>query len=151
MTINAIDLLKQAVTEGASDLFIVAGLPVSMRRQGNILRIGTDRLLPDDTQSVISQIYELADRRSMSVLNNEGDDDFSFAVPGLSRFRVSAYKQRNTLSVVVRFHCFRLQIAANKIRSYRIVRHFLPKISERSCQAVLCLCIDLLHSLAHIV
>ncbi len=108
MTINAIDLLKQAVTEGASDLFIVAGLPVSMRRQGNILRIGTDRLLPDDTQSVISQIYELADRRSMSVLNNEGDDDFSFAVPGLSRFRVSAYKQRNTLSVVVRIITFTL-------------------------------------------
>lgn len=108
MTINAIDLLKQAVTEGASDLFIVAGLPVSMRRQGNILRIGTDRLLPDDTQSVISQIYELADRRSMSVLNNKGDDDFSFAVPGLSRFRVSAYKQRNTLSVVVRIITFTL-------------------------------------------
>ena len=108
MTINAIDLLKQAVTEGASDLFIVAGLPVSMRRQGNILRIGTDRLLPDDTQSMISQIYELADRRSMSVLNNEGDDDFSFAVPGLSRFRVSAYKQRNTLSVVVRIITFTL-------------------------------------------
>lgn len=44
----------------------------------------------------------------MSVLNNEGDDDFSFAVPGLSRFRVSAYKQRNTLSVVVRIITFTL-------------------------------------------
>lgn len=108
MNVNAIDMLKQAVYEGASDVFIVAGLPVSMRLHGSVERIGDERLLPDDTFSVISQIYELADNRSMDILNNTGDDDFSFAVPGLSRFRVSAYKQRNTLSVVIRIITFTL-------------------------------------------
>lgn len=108
MNLNAIDLLKQAVTEGASDIFIVTGLPVSMRKHGAVVRTESDRLLPNDTQSLITQIYELADKRSMDGLFHSGDDDFSFAVPGLSRFRVSAYKQRNTLSVVIRIITFTL-------------------------------------------
>lgn len=112
MNLDAIDLLKQAVTKGASDVFIVAGLPVSMRLQGNIMQIGEERLLPDDTHSVISQIYEMAGGRSMDILSNGGDDDFSFAIPGLSRFRVSAYKQRNTYSIVVRIITFTLPVPA---------------------------------------
>ena len=108
MNLNVIELLKEAVLKEASDVFIVAGLPVSMRRQGTVIRTGSSPLMPDDTRSVISQIYELADDRSMDDLYNYGDDDFSFAIPGLSRFRVSAYKQRNTLSVVVRIITFTL-------------------------------------------
>lgn len=108
MNLNVIELLKEAVLEEASDVFIVAGLPVSMRKQGTVIRTGSSPLMPDDTRSVISQIYELADDRSMDDLYNYGDDDFSFAIPGISRFRVSAYKQRNTLSVVVRIITFTL-------------------------------------------
>jgi twitching motility protein PilT len=108
MSLNVIDLLEQAVMEEASDVFIVAGLPVSMRRQGAVIRTNGERLMPEDTQSIISQIYELAGNRPMNSLYDSGDDDFSFAIPGLSRFRVSAYKQRNTLSVVVRIITFAL-------------------------------------------
>ena len=100
MDLNAIKLLEKAVQGGASDVFIVAGLPVSMRLQGSIVKIGEDRLLPDDTASVISQIYEMAGNRPL--------DDFSFAIQGLSRFRVSAYKQRSTLSIVIRIITFTL-------------------------------------------
>ena len=108
MNLNAIELLEKAVTEGASDVFIVAGLPVSMRIQGNIVRIGESRLQPDDTSLIISQIYSLANGRSLDILTESGDDDFSFAIPGLSRFRVSAYKQRSTLSIVIRIITFTL-------------------------------------------
>lgn len=108
MNLDVIELLKKAVEKGASDVFIVAGLPVSMRLQGTIVQIEEERLLPDDTSAMINQIYELAGNRSMAALNNMGDDDFSFAIPGLSRFRVSAYKQRSTLSVVVRIITFSL-------------------------------------------
>ena len=44
----------------------------------------------------------------MRSLLSHGDDDFSFAIPGVSRFRVSAYKQRGTLSAVIRVITFRL-------------------------------------------
>lgn len=108
MKVDAIQLLEEAIQKGASDVFVIAGLPASLRLQGSIVRIGTERLLPDDTYAIISQIYGLADGRSMDILNESGDDDFSFAIPGLSRFRVSAYKQRNTLSVVVRIITFSL-------------------------------------------
>ncbi len=108
MDLNAIDLLKDAVLKGASDIFIVAGLPASMRLNGTIVRIGDERLLPDDTSDIITQIYTLANDRSMEMLDNTGDDDFSFAIQGLSRFRVSAYKQRSTLSIVIRVITFDL-------------------------------------------
>jgi energy-coupling factor transporter ATP-binding protein EcfA2 len=44
----------------------------------------------------------------MKTFIDTGDDDFSFAIPGLSRFRVNAYKQRGTMSVVIRIITFEL-------------------------------------------
>ncbi len=108
MNLNTSQLLENAVRAGASDVFIVAGLPVSMRINGVIAREDECRLLPEDTRMVIGQIYQLAGNRPISNLEDSGDDDFSFAIPGLSRFRVSAYKQRGALSVVIRIITFTL-------------------------------------------
>lgn len=105
---NTTELLEKAVSAGSSDIFVVAGRPVSMRIHGDIRMEDNTRLLPDDTQRIIEQIYELAGHRDIGVLEDTGDDDFSFAVPGLSRFRVSAFKQRGSLSVVIRIISFTL-------------------------------------------
>lgn len=102
------DLLQKAVTDHASDIFIVAGLPPSYRANGRILREHEDKLMPKETQDCVEEIYELAGHRDISNLLKRGDDDFSFAVPGLSRFRVSAYKQRGALSAVIRVITFDL-------------------------------------------
>lgn len=101
-------ILKQAIEEKASDVFIVAGLPVSFRKNGSIRQLGEERLLPQDTEALLKEIYEQADGRDMSEIHRAGDDDFSFAIPGLSRFRVSAYKQRGALSAVIRIITFEL-------------------------------------------
>ena len=108
MELNAKILLENAVRSGASDIFIVAGLPASIRLNGTVVRLNEERLLPGHTGSILSEIYALADHRSMDTLDGTGDDDFSFAIPGLSRFRVSAYKQRSTLSAVIRIITFTL-------------------------------------------
>ncbi len=108
MDLSAIELLKEAVQSGASDLFIVTGLPASVRLNGKIVQISSDPLKPGDTDAIITQMYELAHNRTMDGLHLSGDDDFSFAVAGLSRFRASAYKQRNTLSIVIRVITFEL-------------------------------------------
>ena len=105
---NTTELLEKAVSAGASDIFVVAGRPVSMRIHGDIRMEDNTRLLPDDTRRIIEQIYELAGHRDIGILEDTGDDDFSFAVPGLSRFRVSAFKQRGSLSVVIRIISFTL-------------------------------------------
>jgi twitching motility protein PilT len=102
------DILKAAISDNASDLFIVANLPISHRIQGNVVIKDGTRLTPADTEELIRQIYHLAKDRDLTRLMSKGDDDFSFAIPGLSRFRVNAYKQRGSLSAVIRVISFSL-------------------------------------------
>ena len=62
---------------------------------------------PDEVEEDVREIYDLA-HRDYSRLTDGGDDDFSLSVAGLSRFRVSAYKQRGTPSAVLRVISFTL-------------------------------------------
>ena len=96
------NLLRVAVEREASDIFIIGGLNPTFRRSGAIIHTEAERLLPPDTQRLLEQTYALADHRSMERLLQQGDDDFSFSIPGLSRFRVSAFRQRGSLSAVIR-------------------------------------------------
>ena len=105
---NLRTILEQAIEEKASDVFIVSGLPVSFRKDGVIKRVNEERLLPPDTESLLTEIYQHAGERDLRILEEGGDDDFSFAIQGLSRFRVSAYKQRGALSAVIRIITFDL-------------------------------------------
>lgn len=102
------EILEKAVYKGAADIFIVAGLPVSYRIGGVIVRDNEEKLVPSQTSELLHQIYELHGDSDMNRLLSKGDDDFSFAVTGLSRFRVNAYKQRGTLSAVIRVITFSL-------------------------------------------
>lgn len=49
----------------ASDIFIVAGLPVSIRDSGRIMNEAEEMLKPADTESLVRQVYELAGNRDM--------------------------------------------------------------------------------------
>lgn len=104
--IHAKEFLETATNAHASDLFIVAGLPLSYKVNGSLHSEG-ERLMPADTEQLIRQIFELGSRPIQHFLDN-GDDDFSFAIPGLSRFRVSTYKQRGSLAAVIRIIAFEL-------------------------------------------
>ena len=122
MSTDTQELLQRISALGASDLFIVAGRPLSYRLHDQVIQDNSQRLLPDDTRAVIEEIYHLAGDRSMETLTETGDDDFSFALPGISRFRVSAYRQRGSLAAVIRIITFTLPspeemgIPANIIR-----------------------------------
>lgn len=106
-TIHITEMLQKATNANASDIFIVAGLPLSYKVNG-ILHSEGERLMPKDTELLIRSIYELDGNRSMNHFLETGDDDFSFAVPGLSRYRVSTYKQRGSLAAVIRVIAFEL-------------------------------------------
>ena len=105
MTIQ--DILTQAVRQSASDILIIAGMPAAYKINGLIQRQG-DRLLPNDIEALTRELYQLAGSRSMARLLEKGDDDFSFAIPGLSRFRINALKQRGSLGLVIRVVSFQL-------------------------------------------
>lgn len=102
------ELLTDAASMGASDVFIVAGLPFSYKINGKIHNLNDIRLKPADTGALVESIYELADHRDISHFMETGDDDFSFSITGVSRFRVSTYKQRGSLAAVVRIITFQL-------------------------------------------
>lgn len=100
------EILAKITNAGASDIFIVAGRPLTYRAHGQMFEEGSDKLMPAVTSEIITEIYALAAERSMDKLENTGDDDFSFAIRGVARFRCSAYKQRGSLSAVIRVITF---------------------------------------------
>ena len=97
--------LKWAVEENASDLFVVAGRTVSIKRDGELVSIEGDRLMPDDSEALVRELYNMA-HRSIDRCLSVGDDDFSLSVTGLARFRVNTYRQRGSLSAVIRIVSF---------------------------------------------
>ena len=102
------EILKQTLTLGGSDIFIVPGSQVKVKVRGQMQPVGTDRITCDQTEKLIRQTYELARGRSMDKLLEEGDDDFSFSLENLSRFRCNAYRQRGSLAAAYRVVTFGL-------------------------------------------
>lgn len=89
-------------------MFIVAGHPVSFKVHGHFVDDSEERMLPADTHRLISEMYALAGRSEEVKVSLTGDDDLSFAIPGVARFRANMYKQRGSLSAVVRVISFTL-------------------------------------------
>ncbi len=97
------DLLKQMIDVKASDVFINAGLPLSYQAEGKHIRTETAPLMPNDTKEYIKAIYELANRdveHFDKSINH--DDDFSFAIAGVGRFRANVFRQRGSYGAVIR-------------------------------------------------
>ena len=95
------ETLRQAVEMGASDIFIIAGLPLTYKVDGRQRRMEA-RLMPADTAAVISDIYTLCGRSRSRIEREDMDDDFSFSIPDLGRFRANVLHQRGSLAAVIR-------------------------------------------------
>ena len=99
MTIQ--EILQKAIALDAADIFLIAGLPVTFKCGGKQERMPERFLRPDDITALVDSIYELS-RRGRGNLECGVDDDFSFAVPQLGRFRVNVFRQRGSLAAVIR-------------------------------------------------
>ena len=95
------EILQKAVEAGASDLFLVAGLPVTFKCGGHQERLPGDIMKPDSIRETVDAIYDLGHRERTN-LERGADDDFSFAVSQLGRFRVNVFRQRGSLAAVIR-------------------------------------------------
>ena len=95
-------LLAAAVKEDTSDIFLIPGMPISFKVHGNIRPVDDNKIFPEEMDLYIKAIYSMAGGRSMKRVTEEGDDDFSFSLKGLSRFRASVMKQRGSLAAVIR-------------------------------------------------
>ena len=99
------DYLQRAVKDHASDLFIVAGGAVSAKIENRLVPISEDRVFPAETEELVREVYSLADR-PMDRFLQQGDDDFSFSMAGMARFRVNVYRQRGSMAAVIRVVAF---------------------------------------------
>lgn len=100
-------ILADAIKQEASDILLVSGLPVTCKSKGRLVRQQGDTLYPGSISALIEEMYRHS-KRSMTVLEETGEDDFSFAIPELSRFRVNTLRQRGSYAAVIRVVSFAL-------------------------------------------
>lgn len=93
------EILRQTVEKKASDLHLAVGLPPMARVFGELVPLDWPALKPDDVKGML---YPVLDERQKEVLHSEWELDFSYSIPGVSRFRGSAMVQRGSLDVVMR-------------------------------------------------
>jgi twitching motility protein PilT len=98
-TVNMDRLLQACVSQGASDLHIVVGRPPVLRIDGSLRSLETKVLEPDDTTALMKSITP---DKNQQELQEEGGTDYGFAYGDQARFRVSVFRQKGNLSIVLR-------------------------------------------------
>ncbi len=97
----AMERLFQLMKEkNASDMFFAVNSPVHIKINGNLIPINQQKLEPDN---IISLLAEIATPEQMQELDRENELNMGISVPNLGRFRLSAFRQRGSISAVFRF------------------------------------------------
>ena len=94
------DLLEQMVANGASDLHVTVGSPPAFRVRGHIVRAEDfEPLTADDTRTLLYRILSSEQQKHFELKRQL---DFAYSMPGLARFRVNVYYQREAVSAAFR-------------------------------------------------
>lgn len=93
------DLLVEAVGRKASDIHITAGVPPVYRINGQLVKTNSPVLSMYDTTAIMEEVVS-AEQRERFLEN--GELDFSFAIPGVSRFRANVFRQRGAMGLALR-------------------------------------------------
>ena len=92
-------LMQACVSQDGSDIHIIVGRPPIFRIDGRLRPLETKVLEPDDT---IALMKSIAPERSQKEFSEVGGTDFAFAFGDMARFRVSVFRQRGNVSMVLR-------------------------------------------------
>jgi len=93
------DLLKLMVDAGAADLHVRVGIPPAYRDGGTLKRVSGPPCEPEDVEMLVKSI---ASDDHIQQLRTKGGADFGFAFGDSARFRVSAFKERGNMALVLR-------------------------------------------------
>jgi len=95
------DALRHLVEAGGSDLHLKVPAPPMMRVDGQMRPFeGAETLGQQDTEGAV--LAMLTDERKRTEFRDDHEVDFSYSIPGLARFRVNAFQQRGSISLVIR-------------------------------------------------
>lgn len=103
MDFNA--LLRLMVEKNASDLFVTAGIPPSLKVHGKLAPVATPPLSAEQAREMV---YSIMNRQQRDEFDRTRECNFAVSSTGLGRFRVSAFVQRNYMGMVVRRILFKI-------------------------------------------
>jgi twitching motility protein PilT len=93
--------LHYLIEHGGSDLHLKVPTAPVIRVDGSMNPIdGLAPLTPEDTERAVHEM--LGDPTKLKEFDEEGEVDFAYSIPGLARFRCNAFRQRGSVSLVVR-------------------------------------------------
>ena len=92
-------LLKLMVHKNASDLFITAGIPPSMKVNGTIMPVAKGSLTPDQARQIV---YSIMNQSQIDEFEDSHECNFALSRSGIGRFRVNVFQQRNQVGMVLR-------------------------------------------------
>jgi len=98
-TIQIDRLLDTVVKTGASDLHLTVGRPPTLRLSGELRNLQTKVLDPDD---LVTLMKSITPEKSQQELQEQHGCDFGFAYGDAARFRVSVFRQKGNLAIVLR-------------------------------------------------
>jgi twitching motility protein PilT len=90
------DLLQQAFTMGASDLFLRGNARPAVRVHGSVHNLETDTLTPDDTRALA---YSRMTGRQIEEFERHHEMDLAFTFKDVCRIRASIYNQRGSVGM----------------------------------------------------
>ncbi len=121
-TIHIDRLLETVIKRNASDLHLSVGRPPTVRLDGSLKSLKTKVLEPDDTVALMKAITP---ERNQQEIQEEGGTDFGFAFGDAGRFRVSVFRQKGNISLVLR-------LIPTRLMSLEEIG--LPKICKALCR-----------------
>ena len=92
--------LKTLADEGGSDLYLTTGAPPIAKFDGELKSLSDERLSPGFTRDLA---YELMDGQQAREFDEKLEMNLAISLPGVGRFRVNIFKQRNEVGMVVRY------------------------------------------------
>ena len=96
-----LDKLFQLMAEKqASDIFISAGIPIHIKIQGNTLPVNQQPMVPAMIEKIA---YEVMSADQAKIFEATMEMNLSFGVPGVGNFRINIFRQRSSISIVVRY------------------------------------------------
>ena len=92
------ELLVNTLELGASDLHLTVAVPPTVRKNGKLIKIGNENLLPEDIEKFAREILEEKYEEYLEI----GEYDISYSLTGVGRFRANIFKQRNSDAIAIR-------------------------------------------------
>ncbi|WP_397596405.1 PilT/PilU family type 4a pilus ATPase [Silanimonas sp.] len=98
-SIDFTSFLKLMAHKKASDLFITAGVPPSMKLHGKLVPITQEPLTPTQSRDLVLNVMNPSQREEFEKTH---ECNFAIGLAGVGRFRVSCFYQRNQVGMVLR-------------------------------------------------